>query len=204
MIPMFKKEIDTQAPLHRLIIDRWSGRAYDPDKAVERTQLLSLLEAARWAPSCFGAQPWRYVVCDKNSNEDSWQRAFSCLAEGNQSWAVDAPLLILSLANTIFSYNNTLNRWAKFDTGAANMSLCVQATALGLMVHQMGGFDMEKSHQLFNVPQQYTAMSMIAVGYQLAVEQIPATVMERESATRTRVPLTEICFDGKWEQPLRF
>jgi nitroreductase len=195
---MFKKKIDTQEKVNELIANRWSGRAYDADRQVTQQDIISLLEAARWAPSCYGDEPWRYIVCDKSTNEAAWDKAFSCLAEGNQSWAMNAPVLILALANTFFSHNDKDNRWAQYDTGAASMSLCIQATSLGLMVHQMGGFSGEKATEVFSIPEQYTSMAMMAVGYQLAEDKITGELMQRESSDRQRNPLAEQFFDGEW------
>lgn len=199
---MFKKEIDTQEKVNELIANRWSGRAYDADRQVTHQDIISLLEAARWAPSCYGDEPWRYIVCDKSTNEAAWDKAFSCLVEGNQSWAVNAPVLILALANTFFSHNDKDNRWSQYDTGAATMSLCIQASSLGLMVHQMGGFSAEKTAEVFSIPEQYTSMAMMTVGYQLAEDKITGELMERESSERQRNPLAEQFFDGEWGKPI--
>ncbi|MCH9049444.1 MAG: nitroreductase family protein, partial [Proteobacteria bacterium] len=133
----------------------------------------------------------------------AWGKAYSCLAEGNQSWAVNAPVLILALANTIFGKNEKLNRWSQYDTGAASMSLCIQATTMGLMVHQMGGFSAEKAAELFSIPDQYISMAMMAVGYQLPEDKITQEVMERESSERQRNPLAEQFFDGELGKPMR-
>lgn len=199
---MFDKKIDTQEKIDDLLAKRWSGRAYDADRPVAHEHIVSLLEAARWAPSCYGDEPWRYIVCDKSTNEAAWDRAFSCLAEGNQSWAANAPVLILALANTIFSHNDNENRWAQYDTGAATMSLCIQASSLGLMVHQMGGFSAEKAAGLFSIPEQYTSMAMMTVGYQLAEDKITGELMQRESSARQRNPLADQFFDGEWGKPI--
>ena len=80
-----KKPANTQAPIHELIANRWSGRAYDASQPVTQTQIISLLEAARWAPSCFGDQPWRFIVWDKNTDASAWQQALDCLVPGNQA-----------------------------------------------------------------------------------------------------------------------
>lgn len=200
---MFDKKIDTQEKIDDLLAKRWSGRAYDVSRQVSQQDIISLLEAARWAPSCYGDEPWRYIVCDKSTNESAWDKAFSCLAEGNQSWAVNAPVLILALANSIFSHNDNDNRWAQYDTGAASMSLCIQASSLGLMVHQMGGFSAEKAAEIFSIPEQYTSMAMMTVGYQLAEDKISEEMMERESSDRQRNPLAEQFFDGEWGKPIR-
>ncbi len=199
---MFNKAIDTEAPLHELIARRWSGRAYDPGRPVMREHIIALLEAARWAPSCFGAEPWHYIVCDKAHNDEAWHKAFACLAEGNQTWATNVPVLILALSDTHFGHDGKPNRWAHYDTGAASMSLCLQATALDLMVHQMGGFDAEQARTTFAIPEGITPMSMIAVGYQLLEEKITGELREREYAERKRNPLRGKFFDGIWGQPI--
>jgi len=200
---MFDKKIDTQEKIDDLLAKRWSGRAYDANRPVAHEHIISLLEAARWAPSCYGDEPWRYIVCDKSTNEAAWDRAFSCLAEGNQSWAVNAPVLILALANTIFSHNDNENRWAQYDTGAATMSLCIQASSLDLMVHQMGGFSADKAVGVFSIPEQYTPMAIMTVGYQLAEDKITGELMQRESSARQRNPLADQFFDGEWGKPIR-
>jgi len=199
---MFDKKIDTQEKIDDLLAKRWSGRAYDATRTVVHEHIISLLEAARWAPSCYGDEPWRYIVCDKSTNEAAWDKAFSCLAEGNQSWAVNAPVLILALANTMFSHNDNENRWAQYDTGAASMSLCIQASSLGLMVHQMGGFSAEKAAEVFSISEQYTSMAMMAIGYQLAEDKITGELMQRESSERQRNPLADQFFDGEWGKPI--
>ncbi len=199
---MFHKKIDTQEKIDDLLAKRWSGRTYDANRTVPHKQIISLLEAARWAPSCFGDQPWRYIICDKTRNEAAWNRAFACLSEGNQSWAINAPVLILVLTNTRFSHNAQKNGWAEYDTGAASMSICVQATSLDLMVHQMGGYDADKATELFSIPGQFKSMAMMSVGYQLARDKISAEMMERESSERKRNPLAEQFFDGEWDKPI--
>ena len=144
----------TQVAIDGTIAARWSGRAYDPAKAVSHAQVIALLEAARWAPSCFGDQPWRFVVWNKASNAEAWQQAFDCLVPGNQAWVKDAPVLLLVCADTLFSHNQQSNRWAQYDTGAAAENLCLQASALGLMAHQMGGFDANIAREKYKNPPQ--------------------------------------------------
>lgn len=198
---MFEKKAGTRVPINDLLARRWSGRAYDPDRSLSRAQITALLEAARWAPSCFGDQPWRYIVCDRDSNPEAWRRALQCLSEGNQGWAGAAPLLLLAVACTTFSSSGKHNRWAQYDTGAASMSLCIQATDMGLMVHQMGGFDSGRAKQAFGVPADHEAMAVIAVGYQLPREQIPEERRDRELAPRRRLPLEENFYEGTWGEP---
>ncbi|MDO8962720.1 MAG: nitroreductase family protein [Methylophilus sp.] len=192
----------TQTPIHDVLANRWSPRAYDANKPVSQTQIMSLLEAARWAPSCFGDQPWRFVVCDKSSNPDAWQKAFDCLVPGNQTWAQHAPVLLLICANTLFGHNQKPNRWAPYDTGAATENLCLQATALGLAGHQMGGFDATKAQAAFAVPEQFTLMAMVTVGYATVADILPDDLRERELAPRERRPLGELFFNGVWDKAI--
>jgi len=197
-----KKPALTDTPIHDLIAARWSGRAYDPAQAVSREQTLSLLEAARWAPSCFGDQPWRFVVWNKATDAAGWQAAFDTLSPGNQGWVKDAPLLVLACADSLFNHNGQPNRWAQYDTGAAVENLCLQAEALGLMAHQMGGFDAERVRALAGVPERYTLMAMVSVGAPGDPARLGAEAVEREHAPRKRRPLAELCFGGRWEQDI--
>lgn len=192
------KPAPTRVPIHDVIASRWSPRGFAAERPVAREQVLALLEAARWAPSCFGEQPWRYIVWDRFVDASAWEQAVSCLAPANQEWARHAPVLMVSLAATNFSANGRPNRWAQHDTGAASENICLQATALGLVAHQMGGFDADKTCELFGIPADYTPMAMIAVGYQNAAEHLSAEARARETAPRERRPLSEIAFDGAW------
>jgi len=194
-----QKPAITQQAIHELLANRWSGRAYDAGKAVSQEQVVSLLEAARWAPSCFGDQPWRYVFCNKADNMQAWQAAFDCLVPGNQGWAVNAPVLLLICADTLFGHNDKPNKWAAYDTGAATENLCLQATALGLMAHQMGGFDADKARTTFKVPERYQILAMVTVGYQAAIEGLSEEDKAREVAARSRKPLETLFFNGVWQ-----
>lgn len=197
-----KKLASTQVAIDNTIAARWSPRAFDGDKLVTKEQVIALLEAARWAPSCFGDQPWRFVVFDKATDEMGWKAAFDCLVEGNQVWAKDTSLLILVCADTLFSHNQKPNRWAQYDTGAAAENLCLQASSMGLAAHQMGGFNADVAREKFNIPEQYTLMSVIAVGYQANVENLPDTLKERELADRKRKALGELFYSGVWNKPV--
>lgn len=192
----------TQVPIDQTIANRWSGRAYDPSKAVSQEQTIALLEAARWAPSCYGDEPWRFVVWDKNLDAEAWQQAFDCIVPGNQSWVKDAPLLFLVAADSLFNHNGKENRWGQYDTGAAAENLCLQAASMGLMAHQMGGFDPSKARQTFDIPVQYTLMAMISVGYPADISSLSGEVLDREKAPRKRRALGELFFSGTWGKPV--
>lgn len=199
---LMKKPAITEQPIHSILSDRWSSRAYDPDQLVSQESFLSLMEAARWSPSCMGDQPWQFITFHKK-DATSWTQALNCLSVGNQNWAMDASILILACARQSFSNNQKPNRWNQYDTGAACENICLQATSLGLVAHQMGGFDVEKSRQLFQIPSQYDLMSFIAIGYPLAVEKISAEALVKEKEARKRKPLREIFYTNQWgEQSL--
>lgn len=197
-----EKKAQTSAAIHELIARRWSPRAFDKSKPVSRGQVMALLEAARWAPSCYGDEPWRYLLWDRHRDPASWQKAFECLAEGNQVWVKNAPLLLASIAGSQFAHNGKPNRWAQHDTGAASANLVLQAVALGLAAHQMGGFDADKLRETFAIPAGYMPMAMIAVGYQADTDILEEEIKEREFAPRMRKPLGEEFFEGTWGVPV--
>ncbi|MFA6178125.1 MAG: nitroreductase family protein [Candidatus Methylopumilus sp.] len=190
----------TQVAIDKTLAERWSGRAYDAAKTVSQEQIIALLEAARWAPSCFGDQPWRFIVWDKNTDPASWQQAFDCLVPGNQAWVKDSSVLLVALAGSLFSHNGKDNRWGQYDTGAASENLCLQASAMGLVAHQMGGFDVNKTRETFAIPEEYALMAMISVGYPADISTLGGEVLDRETAPRTRKPLGELFFKGRWGQ----
>lgn len=200
---MISKPAVTSQPIDPLIQKRWSGRAFVADRPVEREQIIALLEAARWAPSCVNEQPWRYIVFDRFHDKDAWQKAFDCLNEGNRKWVIRTPVLLIAFADTLFAKNAKPNRWGQYDTGAASTSLCLQAASMGLMAHQMGGYDQEKVRETFSIPGQFDIMAMIAVGHPADDKsQIDPEQLERELEPRQRAPLGERFFDSAWEKPI--
>ena len=197
-----KKPATTRVAIDETIAQRWSGRAYDASKSVSADQTIALLEAARWAPSCYGDQPWRFIVWDSNKDKAAWQKAFDTLVEFNQGWVKNAPLLFLIAADTKFNHNGKPNRWAAYDTGAAAENICLQATALGLMAHQMAGFDADKLRAAFEIPEQIEIIAMISVGHPADPDTLDAETRERETAARSRRELGELFFDGAWGKPV--
>lgn len=193
-----EKPAENQYPIDDLIKRRWSPRAFST-QAIEPEKLRSLLEAARWAASCFNAQPWSFIVAAKE-NEAEFKRLLDCLVESNARWAVHAPLLMLSVARLNFEYNGKPNRHAFHDVGQAVANLAVQATALGLVVHQMAGFDVAKSREQFNIPEGFEPVAAIAVGYPGDPESLPEELREKELAPRTRRTLDSFVFTGDWEK----
>ncbi|MDA8225620.1 MAG: nitroreductase family protein [Betaproteobacteria bacterium] len=193
-----EKPATTQVPIHELIARRWSPVAFAADRPVTREQITALLEAARWAPSCYGDQPWRYLVWNRHVDASAWQRAFMCLAEGNQAWVRNAPVLLLAAASSRFTHNGKENRWGRYDTGAASENLCLQATAMGLQAHQMGGFDERAVRGAFSIPEDCECMAMIAVGHPADASVVEGELAQRQLAPRARASLSERFFDGEW------
>jgi len=200
---MHQKMARTAEPIHELMGGRWSPRAFDRDKRVDHRQLVALLEAARWAPSCFGDQPWRLVIADRSADEAAWQQLFECLTPKNRQWADNAPLLVLACAWPQFRHNGESNRWAGYDTGAAVMSLCLQAHAMELATRQMGGFDPERVKSAFALPAQAVPMTVIAIGYQAGHEVLAGDFRAMEGAGRQRLPLSENFYVGRWGVPFQ-
>ena len=158
-----EKLADTTYPIESLLMQRWSPRAF-ADRPVEVEKLLSLWEAARWSASCTNQQPWYFIVATK-ADPTEYARLLSCLRENNQAWASQAPVLMVSVAKLTFDMNGQANRYAFHDVGLAAANLIVQATALGLYVHQMAGFYPDKVRELYSVPEGFEPVAGIVLGY---------------------------------------
>ncbi len=190
-----EKPAPTDLPIHDLIRRRWSPRSFSP-RPVPPVALTTIFEAARWAPSCFNEQPWAFIVC---TIEDpaAHERAESVLVEGN-AWARSAPVLALSLARPDFSRNGKPNPHAWHDVGAAAENLFLEAVHQGLAMHEMAGFDRVKAREAFAVPEGWEPVAMIAIGYPGSPDDLPEPLREREKGPRTRKPLAEIVFGGRF------
>lgn len=198
---MARQRMNVQAPIERLFAERWSPRAFDPARAVSRDALAACLEAARWAPSCFGEEPWRFIVSDRFADEAAWQAIFDTLAPKNQLWAKAAPVLIVAACEPEFSQNGQPNRWCEYDTGQAVICLCLQATALGLACHQMGGFDADAIKKALALPERMHVMSVIALGHAGGADDLDPDFQSMETAPRSRMPMEDFVHDGKWGCP---
>jgi nitroreductase len=195
---MTNKTAVTQVSIDPTIAKRWSPRAFDATRLVEREKLLALIEAARWAPSCFGDEPWRFIVCDKSEDSEAWEKLLGCLVEKNQLWARNAPVLMFATSVPLFSHNGNANRWNQYDTGAASENLCLQAASTGLIVHQMGGFDVDKAHEVFGIPAEVDVMAAIAVGYEGDINELHEDFRGAEEGERARKPIGDQFFAGQW------
>jgi nitroreductase len=196
-----EKPAATDYPIEETLSRRWSPRAFS-DRTVEPDRLRRLFEAARWAPSSFNEQPWSFIVTTKEQ-PDEYGQLLSCLVESNQQWARLAPVLMVSVAKLNFEKNGKPNRHAFHDVGMAMGSLLVQATALGLFVHQMAGFSVEKVREIFAVPAGFEPVAAVAVGYPADPGVLPERLREREVGPRSRKPINEFVFEGKWGERSR-
>jgi nitroreductase len=185
------KPAKTDHPINELIAKRWSARAFST-RPVERLKLLSVLEAARWAPSSRNEQPWRYIVFT-NDNPDKLKKAQSVLKDIN-NYAKRAPVLICAITKKTYSDNGNYNRLHFHDLGAANENMFLEAFNQGLIMHEMGGFDVQKAREVFNIPEDFEVGIMIAIGYQDIHQVLPESLRQKAHLPRERKPLSEIAF----------
>jgi nitroreductase len=191
-----QKHADADHDILDLFETRWSPRAF-ADRPVEPEKIQRMLEAARWTMSSYNEQPWRYVVATKD-DEAAYNELLSCLNEFNQSWARNAPVLMMSFFRTAFSRNDKPNRCAPHDVGAASAALTFQATAMDLYVHQMAGILPEVARETYDVPDVFDPMAGIAVGYLGSPEMLSEDRRNQETAARSRKSLSEFVFSRTW------
>ncbi len=193
-----EKPANTQFPIHDLLRRRWSPRAF-AGRPVEPEKIQRLFEAARWASSCFNEQPWVFIMATADQAQE-YGKLLGCLMEGNQVWAKQAPLLILTLAKLHFDHNGKSNRHALHDVGLAVGNLVVQATAVDLVVHQMAGILPDMIRTQYAVPDTYEPLTALAIGYAGDPSALPDEIRERELAPRSRKSLPEMVFAQTWGQ----
>jgi nitroreductase len=183
-------------PVDHLFLDRWSPRAMSGEPIPE-SDLMALLEAARWAPSSFNNQPWRILYAARGS--EHWDTFFNLLTEGNQGWAKNAAVLLVFVSKTTFDRNGKPSRTHSFDTGSAWENLALQGTLKGLVVHAMQGFDYDRARTELGVPDDFEVEAMAVVGKPGAKEDLPEK-MQKSETPNDRKPLAEISCEG----PFRF
>lgn len=196
------KRAATDHPIHDLIAERWSPCGFD-SRPVAQSDLASLFEAARWAPSSYNEQPWRFVVARREDGED-YERMLSCLMEGNREWAQHAPVLVLTVAAMKLARNGKPNGKALYDLGQATALLSVEATARGLFVHQMGGLDPGRARELYAVPGDYDVVTALAIGYLGDPAQFSDAIRTRDGGDRERRPASDVVWAGRWGRTAGF
>jgi nitroreductase len=194
---IMQKPAETHFPINHLLQKRWSPRAF-ASYPVDRADLLSLFEAARWTASSSNQQPWSFVVTT-NSDPEAHQNFVNILTGRNPLWAQHAPVLVLGVIQKE-SASGRLNRYAMYDLGQAVANLTVQATELGLSVRQMGGFDPDKARQWFDIPETHDPIVAIAIGYAGNADDLPEPLVEQERAPRFRKPLEAFVYEGAWQK----
>lgn len=194
-----EKHAVTDPAVHPLIAERWSPYAFEA-KSVPGEDLLAILEAARWAPSSYNEQPWRYLLARREDGE-AFAAMLSCLVEGNQAWARNAGVLMIGIAKMTFSRNAKPNKAAHHDLGLAAGNICMEATARGLWVHQMIGIVPDRVRELYAVPQDAEPLTGLAIGYLGDGSGLPDALRERDRGPRSRLELASFVFEGAWEKP---
>lgn len=181
-----------------IFMKRHSGNAYDSECDVSLEQLFTLAEATRWTPSSYNDQPWSFIFCHRDHTPEAYQTVLDSLMGKQGEWVKNAPVLVVTLVRGNFAYNGKPNMWAEYDTGAAALSLSLQATELGLMTHQIGGFDAAKIGEGFSIPEGYRPLTVITVGYEAVTEEVP----QKPQKPRERFPLEDNFFFGEWQHGL--
>ncbi|WP_310392265.1 nitroreductase family protein [Hymenobacter sp.] len=184
-------------PILPVLAQRRSPRAYAA-QPVPTEALHQIFAAAASAASCFGEQPWRYIVGSRASSAKAYDAILSSMGEFNQAWANQAPVLAVSIAKLNFSHDDNPNRHALHDVGQATATLAIQATELGLQIHQMAGFSVDKIRESFRLPAGYEPVAVFTLGYPGDPASLPDGLREKETAPRTRKPLAEFLFEGGW------
>jgi nitroreductase len=185
-------------PIAPLLLNRWSPRAMTGEPLTE-AELMALFEAARWAPSCNNAQPWRFVYARRDTAH--WPLFVGLLVEANRIWAQQAAVLMVVISRKNFEYNDKPNRTHAFDAGAAWENLALEATRRELVTHGMAGFDYHRARTELRVPENFEVMAMVAIGRRGKREDLPprAAAMEQPNDRR---PLAEIVHEGPFAPPV--
>lgn len=181
-----------QYPIDEIFINRWSPRAMSGEPISDQ-ELMTLFEAARWAPSSFNGQPWRFVYAKRETLY--WEKIFNLLTPFNQAWCQKAAVLVVVISRNTFYWNNKPARTHSFDTGAAWENLALQSSLLGLVAHGMEGFDYDRAKTELQIPDGYTVEAMIALGKPGKKEDLPKELQEREELS-DRNPVGTFVFEG--------
>ena len=184
-------------PILPVLAQRRSPRAYAA-QLVPAEVLHQVFAAASSAASCFGEQPWRFIVGSRAAQPDAYDKILSSMGEFNQVWANAAPVLVVSIAKLTFSHDDNPNAWARHDVGQATATLTVQAAELGLQIHQMAGFSADKIRESFGIPAGYEPVAVFTLGYPGDPAGLPDGLRGKETAPRVRKPLAEFLFEGGW------
>ena len=190
----------TRRPIMELMAKRWSPKAFKLEVPSE-DELISIFEAARWAPSCFNNQPWRYLVTTRDDPE-VFSRALGCLTQANAAWVRNTPLLAFQVMREAFEYNEKPNPWSGLDCGLAMAQLILQAEYMGWSVHVMAGFSRGRVREAFGVPEGFRPLVAFVIGKEGDPDTLSPHDREEETAPRVRKELEETVFSDRWEKSL--
>ena len=190
--PQAESERKPSYPINPLILNRWSPRSMSGE-ALDDDEIMSLFEAARWAPSSYNNQPWRFIYAKRNS--EHWNRFFNLLMEPNKLWAKNAAILVVVISRKNFEFNEKPAVTHQFDAGSAWENLALEASSRDIVAHGMQGFDYKKAGVELRIPPNFEVMAMIAIGKKGPKEILPAELQEKEKLTN-RKPLKEIIMEG--------
>jgi nitroreductase len=186
----------TAHPVQDFIANRWSPYAIDPRREVAAEDLHSLFEAARWSMSSYNSQPWRYIVGVRGRQQSTWDKVFDCLVEGNRGWAKSAPVLALGLAEHLHPHNRKLNKAALHDLGAASAALTYEASARGIVVHQMVGIKPDRAREVFGLQESIEPLTALAIGYPADPGDADPALVERDERARERQAVETFILHG--------
>jgi nitroreductase len=186
----------SQYVINPLLLHRWSPRATSGEE-ISDTELMRLFEAARWAPSSYNGQPWRFIYAKTNS--ENWDKLFNLMLDFNKSWAKNAAVLVVIISRKNFEHDGKPSVTHQFDAGAARENLALQGETQGLVTHGMQGFDYEKARRDLSIPAAFDVMAMVAIGKPAPKEILPTDVQQREQAS-DRKPLSEIIMEGQFKE----
>jgi len=189
-------------PIQDVFTRRWSPYFFET-RPVPDVDLQAVFEAARWAPSSYNEQPWRFIVTDRRDSE-KFEAAIECLWNANKDWARSAPILIFGVYSKFFALNGMVNRAAEHDLGLATENLILEATARGLFAHPMIGVSPDKVKTCCGIPDGYETLTALALGYKADPSDSAPALKERDTTPRTRKRQDQFVFSGQWDSPIVF
>lgn len=181
--------------IHPIILGRWSPRSMTGEE-IPDDKLMPLFEAARWAPSSYNNQPWRFIYAKRNSRD--WKKFFDLLTEGNQAWAKNAAVLVVLISAKNFEFNGKPSITHMMDAGSAWENLAIEGSRRGLVTHGIEGFDYGRARKELEISDDYDICCIIAIGKRGKKEALPAQMQEYEKPNQ-RKPLKDIIMEGKWK-----
>jgi len=199
MINMASKDLEKNTrkadyDINPLMLNRWSPRAMSGEE-ISDEDLMRLFEAARWAPSSYNGQPWRFIYAKRNTQY--WDTLFNLMASINQTWAKNAAVLVVIVSRKNFEFNEKPSITHQFDSGSAWENLALQAETQQLVTHGMQGFDYEKARKDLSIPDNFDVMAMVAIGKPAPKEILPSQLQQKEEPS-DRKPLSELIMEGRF------